>query len=619
MTTLERAKDIASLSRIAACVTTCFKEGAVHDSVAEGLKSVFPGANLLSVSVPTSGLAELLVISAANLLEEGFTSIGLCALKTSAAGRSFSGNAVFASAEAQSHPDVQETPRYHDAEYAKGKWGAEELLCCPIPLSLPAAVARQSSPEAPDPMRDVLGVVTLGLSAGTAATGRLKEKLRELATHLAETIERDSRAVVEQVCQYHLGVARTELPEAPTKELSASCSEEGRNDSGSGTDPPSGALPQLVTPEGGAERSNFPGPDSGGRAQQGDSPGKPGPSEGKPSGKAAPADSDEASASVADLAVPARPAAPVPSLGTSVPGDWTDAPGKWPHTQNEEESLCKSSAAGIGGAVKWDQRLRARMVNTFDASAAGCSASAFEAAAYEYDPHEKGAAKKGAGGVRVRNFVRTPAMTFVDEGLEAEYTLWQARQRWQLDVAGFLFLLAIAGTSIVMGPAHSATALQHSWLACLMHALPLAAMAINLRWYLRKREQVLGVYMVCLAFHAVYLSNRAALRLEPQSALSALVWFSRVQAAEPLLFHAIMFAVRFRTALLVQAVCVVIAASNAGAVCSSCCSTFMAPTFCLLKALATQAVFGYGVPAAVLYFTEENFRQIFAEACVIES
>ncbi len=32
-----------------------------------------------------------------------------------------------------------------------------------------------------------------------------------------------------------------------------------------------------------------------------------------------------------------------------------------------------------------------------------------------------------------------------------------------------------------------------------------------------------------------------------------------------------------------------------------------------------QVVFGYGVPAAVLYFTEENFRQIFAEACVIES
>lgn len=159
---------------------------------------------------------------------------------------------------------------------------------------------------------------------------------------------------------------------------------QGRNDSGSGTDPPSGALPQLVTPEGGAERSNHPGPDTGGRAQQGDRGGMPGPSEGKPGGKAAPADSNETSASVADLAVPARPAAPVPPLGTSVPGmlqtfrlyrnasvchvllctmeaepskiegmfalcltgDWSGAPGKWPHTQNEEESLCKSFAAG---------------------------------------------------------------------------------------------------------------------------------------------------------------------------------------------------------------------------------------------------------------------------------
>ena len=95
---------------------------------------------------------------------------------------------------------------------------------------------------------------------------------------------------------------------------------QGRNDSGSGTDPPSGALPQLVTPEGGADRSNLPGPDIGGRARQDDSGGKSGPSEGKPGGKAASADFTEASASVADLAVPARPDAPLPPLGTSVPG-----------------------------------------------------------------------------------------------------------------------------------------------------------------------------------------------------------------------------------------------------------------------------------------------------------
>lgn len=82
-------------------------------------------------------------------------------------------------------------------------------------------------------------------------------------------------------------------------------------------------------------------------------------------------------------------------------------------------------------ATKWDQKLlRARMVDTFDAGKAGCSASAFEAAAY--DPQEKGAAKRAFAAARVRNFTRTPAMTFVDEGLEAEYVHWQARQRWQV-------------------------------------------------------------------------------------------------------------------------------------------------------------------------------------------
>lgn len=70
------------------------------------------------------------------------------------------------------------------------------------------------------------------------------------------------------------------------------------------------------------------------------------------------------------------------------------------------------------------------MVDSFDAGKAGCSASAFEAAAY--DPQEKGAAKRAFAAARVRNFARTPTMTFVDEGLEAEYVHWQARQRWQV-------------------------------------------------------------------------------------------------------------------------------------------------------------------------------------------
>ncbi len=62
--------------------------------------------------------------------------------------------------------------RYHDADYAKDRWHVDELLCCPIPLSLPAALAHQSSIEAASPMTDVLGVVTLGLSSGAATNTR---------------------------------------------------------------------------------------------------------------------------------------------------------------------------------------------------------------------------------------------------------------------------------------------------------------------------------------------------------------------------------------------------------------------------------------------------------------
>lgn len=48
--------------------------------------------------------------------------------------------------------------------------------------------------------------------------------------------------------------------------------------------------------------------------------------------------------------------------------------------------------------------------------------------------------------------------------------------------------------------------------------------------------------------------------------------------------------VRFRTALLVQAACVLMAVSNAAVLCSTCCATFMGPTFCLVKAVATQVI-----------------------------
>ena len=66
--------------------------------------------------------------------------------------------------------------RLWDAEYARQRWGAEHLLCCPIPVSLGAAIAQLpleeeagANPGAPE-VHTALGVVTVGLQRGTAAT-----------------------------------------------------------------------------------------------------------------------------------------------------------------------------------------------------------------------------------------------------------------------------------------------------------------------------------------------------------------------------------------------------------------------------------------------------------------
>lgn len=50
----------------------------------------------------------------------------------------------------------------------------------------------------------------------------------------------------------------------------------------------------------------------------------------------------------------------------------------------------------------------------------------------------------------------------------------------------------------------------------------------------------------------------------------------------------VLLQVRFQAVIIVQALCVLVAASNAARVCAVCCSTFMSPSFCLLKAWATQ-------------------------------
>jgi hypothetical protein len=73
--------------------------------------------------------------------------------------------------------------------------------------------------------------------------------------------------------------------------------------------------------------------------------------------------------------------------------------------------------------------------------------------------------------------------------------------------------------------------------------------------------------------------------------------------------------VRVRTALAVQALCVIIAASRAAAVCASCCMITSPPAACLLKALAAQVAFGYALPITLLHAAEGGFRHVFAEAC----
>ncbi len=92
---------------------------------------------------------------------------------------------------------------------------------------------------------------------------------------------------------------------------------QGRNGSGSGgAGPPSGGLPQLVVQEGGPGGSPPPGPDNADRADRSDRGG-----EGPTKAKCAPANEAEAtSVNAAELAVPARPSAPVPPLGAAVPG-----------------------------------------------------------------------------------------------------------------------------------------------------------------------------------------------------------------------------------------------------------------------------------------------------------
>ena len=57
---------------------------------------------------------------------------------------------------------------------------------------------------------------------------RVEGTLRILARHMAETVERDSRALVRDVCVHMLGAAggSADDEDAPARQMSSSCSDE---------------------------------------------------------------------------------------------------------------------------------------------------------------------------------------------------------------------------------------------------------------------------------------------------------------------------------------------------------------------------------------------------------
>ena len=86
---------------------------------------------------------------------------------------------------------------------------------------------------------------------------------------------------------------------------------------------------------------------------------------------------------------------------------------------------------------------------------------------------------------------------------------------------------------------------------CSMVAVVSSLARCGIHRYLRNRDRMLPAYLALAAFHTIYLCNRTAVRLEPMVALRSLIWFSRVQGAEPLLFHSMMFVVRHSASSLV--------------------------------------------------------------------
>ena len=176
-----------------------------------------------SVSVPSVGLEDDLLISFGNFLETGFPKVTLAALRTSAAGRCYTSNAQLECPHQARQPGhearsarnplsccssllnfcertLQSTVTYggllrlfmgvhaaiashccrlSDAEMAREGSYAEVLLCSPIPLSTAGVLARSgSSLEASGFQPGCLGTLTLGLRGVSSSMDRC------ISTHL---------------------------------------------------------------------------------------------------------------------------------------------------------------------------------------------------------------------------------------------------------------------------------------------------------------------------------------------------------------------------------------------------------------------------------------------------
>ncbi|KAK9828529.1 hypothetical protein WJX72_000617 [[Myrmecia] bisecta] len=130
--------------------------------------------------------------------------------------------------------------------------------------------------------------------------------------------------------------------------------------------------------------------------------------------------------------------------------------------------------------------------------------------------------------------------------LEADFVSWQAEQLRKLDVLAVVVQLVILGAfnfRYKVNPCFS-----FAYAAAL---LPLVAMAVNARWYIRLREAVMGVVMAvmlgCIAYFSAAQVLEGLVGEEGPGNLQRPYIFFRFTATEPLTMFPLIYMVRFQT------------------------------------------------------------------------